>query len=255
MIRDVTRLWIAQDHPECLRRFGFYIINNWDEYRGHAGVDREFNPQSVAHVIHIRLGLAFCRGGVIQGHPVVGDILVDVNQLPFLTYEIVNGSHGRLVWLFGWLFRLISTFIAVSVTFRLFVAIALFTAILAITAFFLLLAKRPIKEYEAHQRRVFIHRLGGDGYPGEFIVVCGRDHFPLTNVLGKHPLHYLRQLGQDLGIRLRIVNPAVCGADGDRTRIVKRANPAHLHEGDLAIFRHGKFRRSEFKRGVIIPDA
>ena len=185
-----------------------------------------------------------------------------MNQLPFLSHKIVNGSHGRLIGLLGWLFRFVTAFItafitvSVAIAFRFFtaVSITLFAALFAVSIFLLLLAKRAVEEDKTHQCRVFIHRLRGDGRPGVLPVMRGGNQGPLAHILGEHSLHDIRQLGQDLGIHVRVVYPAVGCPDGDCARVIKRTNPAHLHDGHLAIFRHRKLRRGKLECRVVIPN-
>ena len=86
-------------------------------------------------------------------------------------------------------------------------------------------------------------------------MVCGRNHFPFSNVFGKHSLNNFRQLGQNLSIHVRIVYTAIGCSDGDRARVIQRTNSANLHNGHLAIFRHRKLRLGELKCRVVIPDS
>ena len=110
-------------------------------------------------------------------------------------------------------------------------------------------------KHKSHLCRVIGHRLGHDGRPCEVALVVCVEQVPLAGVLGEHSLHNFGELGQDLGIQFRVVNPPVSRADGDCSRIIECADSDHLYDGNPAVFRHGKLRRGELERGIVIPDA
>ena len=110
-------------------------------------------------------------------------------------------------------------------------------------------------KHESHLCRVIGHRLGHYGRPCEVALVVCVEQVPLAGVLGEHSLHNSGELGQDLGVQFRVVNPPVSRADGDCSRIIECADSSHLHNGNLSVFGHSKLRLGKLKRGIVVPNA
>ena len=110
-------------------------------------------------------------------------------------------------------------------------------------------------QHKSHLGRFIGHRLGRNGDLCEFTLVISIKQFPFTDIVREHASHDVVEAGRNLPIQFRVMNPPIGRADGDRRWVIQCAHTFHLHNGNPAIFRHGKLRPGKRERRVVILDA
>ena len=103
--------------------------------------------------------------------------------------------------------------------------------------------------------RFISHRLGRNGDLCKFTLVISIKQFPFADIVRVQAPHDVVEVGRNLPIQFRVMNPPIGRADGDCRWVIQRTDSGHLHDGNSAVFRHGKLRRGELERGIVIPDA
>ena len=110
-------------------------------------------------------------------------------------------------------------------------------------------------QHKPHLCGIVSHRLGRNDDLCEFTLVISIKLFPFTDIVREHASHDVVEVGRNLPIQFRVMNPPIGRADGDRRWVIQCAHTFHLHNGNPAVFRHGKLRSGKRERRVVILDA
>ena len=161
-----------------------------------------------------------------------------MDQFPLTVRLVVKRRDRRVVRL---RFRFLGLAASVAISIAISVSVSVSVSV-AIAVSISPLAKVSVEQHKPHPCRVIRHRLGRDRGAGVIALMCGLGQRPFPDVLREQCFHDLGQLGHDLGIKIRVVNPPVGRADGDRPGVVERADSGHLHDGNPAVLGDGKFR-------------